>query len=115
MAKKETPAKTELTEFEYKALLLIQNNGKMSYSYLAHRLWPESTMHTKVSNQGNGATSGKAAWLVAGSYCAKLRKAGLIGYKHKEFGTRVSELGSRLMALYVERWGNTVKQSGGAD
>ena len=34
-------------------------------------------MHTKTSNQGNGACRGKAGWLCGGSYIGKLKKRGL--------------------------------------
>lgn len=33
----------------------------MSARVFAEAMWPDSVMHRKVSNQGNGATKGKAA------------------------------------------------------
>ena len=53
-------------------------------------------MHTKVSNQGNGATSGKAAWLCAGSYLAKLEKLGLVSRGHDGYKYISQEGKSRL-------------------
>lgn len=46
----------------------------------AIKMWPDSNMHIKVSNQGHGATRGKAAWLCGGSYLAKLEKMGFVRY-----------------------------------
>ena len=37
-------------------------------------------MHTRISNQGNGACHGKAAWLCAGSYIGRLKKMGLVSH-----------------------------------
>lgn len=50
----------------------------VSCQAFAKAMWPDSRMHTKSSNQGNGATRGKAAWLCGGSYLAKLMKLGLV-------------------------------------
>lgn len=40
-----------------------------------HDIWK------RVSNQGNGACSGKGAWLWAGAYLCKLMKMGLVRRK----------------------------------
>jgi len=65
-----------------KALLILENtsySSPMGVRDFALKMWPNHKMHTKVSNQGNGATSGKAAWLCAGSYLSKLKIKGLVG------------------------------------
>ena len=46
----------------------------------AQKMWPDSLMHTKVKNTGNGACTGKGAWLCGGSYLAKLRIKNLVSY-----------------------------------
>ena len=47
-------------------------------------------MHSMVSNQGNGSTRGKAAWLCGGSYLGRLSKAGLVSI-NKTFERRAGE------------------------
>lgn len=58
--------------------LKIIGDRKISASEFAQKFWPDSNMHKKVSNQGHGATRGKAAWLCAGSYMGKLKDKGLV-------------------------------------
>ena len=68
------------TETTIKALNIIKELDRVSAAEFARRMWPDSNMHKKVSNQGNGSCRGKAAWLCGGSYLAKLAKKKLIRY-----------------------------------
>lgn len=64
-----------------KALTILKDTTYREPMYcrdFALRMWPDSNMHRKVSNQGNGATTGKAAWLCAGSYLSKLKTKKLV-------------------------------------
>jgi hypothetical protein len=68
-----------MTDKTKQALTILSQYPKgVSCAFFAEKMWPDSPMHRKVSNQGNGATRGKAAWLCAGSYLAKLRQQGLV-------------------------------------
>lgn len=69
-----------MTEFKRRALELIEQRGKITSGEFAFAMWPDSNMHRKVSNQGNGACRGKAAWLCGGSYLGRLIKEGLVTY-----------------------------------
>ncbi len=60
-----------------KALRYINDHPKCRAAEIADYMWPDSVMHRKVSNQGHGATAGKAAWLAGGSIACKLRHRGL--------------------------------------
>lgn len=55
-------------------------NEPISAMGFADKFWKDSdtNMFTSSKNTGNGACRGKAAWLCAGSYLAKLRKKGLV-------------------------------------
>lgn len=68
----------KLTPTAIRALLILRDKKPRNADDFAKLMWPDSLMHSKVSNQGHGATRGKAAWLVGGSYLGRLRKAGLI-------------------------------------
>ena len=75
------PKNSSLTPSQQKALEILRGtsfSNAMTMRRFAEAMWPQSIMHTSVKNTGNGATSGKAAWLVAGSYLAKLQKLGLV-------------------------------------
>lgn len=90
-----------LTLTQLQALRILEHTSyeaDMGLRQFAETLWPDSTMHTSVKNTGNGATSGKAAWLVAGSYLAKLEKKGWIR-KNRDSAVRVyiSREGKRLL------------------
>jgi len=61
-----------LTEKTLKALKILQDNPNIAARRFAKLMWPDSIMHRRVSNTGNGATTGKAGWLCGGSYLAKL-------------------------------------------
>lgn len=66
---------------ETQALNILKDttiDNPMTCRTFAEKMWPDSRMHKKVSNQGNGATTGKAAWLCAGSYLSKLKYKGLV-------------------------------------
>lgn len=69
-----------MTPFQLKALKLIKKHPGITASRFAELMWPKSDMHKKSSNQGNGACTGKAAWLAAGSHIGKLRKMYLVEY-----------------------------------
>lgn len=60
-----------------RALLILAVYGKTGPDDFAWRMWPLGAMHYRVSNQGHGATEGKAAWLCGGSFLRRLEKAGL--------------------------------------
>lgn len=70
-----------MTESQIKALIILSHasyESPMSSAGFADRMWPDSNMHYKTSNQGNGACKGKAGWLCGGSYIGKLKKKGWI-------------------------------------
>ena len=60
------------------ALKFIAVHPRCRAAEVAEALWPKSRMHTMTSNQGNGATMGKCAWLSGGSITGKLVKIGLV-------------------------------------
>lgn len=86
----------------YLALRTLKDKPNIRAKFLADVLWPNSSMHLKSSNQGNGACRGKAAWLCAGSYVGRLKKSGLVtGFLGDErFGIRLTKLGEELMEKY---------------
>lgn len=66
-----------MTEFQRKALEYLRDHPRgVKAADIAAHLWPDSVMHYKTSNQGNGACRGKAAWLCGGAYLSKLTKRG---------------------------------------
>lgn len=72
---------SKLTKYQIKALTILKDTSwvnQMNATFFAQQMWPDSNMHKTVSNQGHGATRGKAAWLCAGSYLAKLHKKDLV-------------------------------------
>lgn len=58
-------------------------------------MWPDSKMHKKCLNQGNGATRGKAAWLSAGSYLSKLCKKELVRWEDRKY--YITEKGRQIL------------------
>ena len=93
-----------LTTSQIKALTILQHTSyenDMGLRDFAEALWPGNSMHVSVKNTGNGATSGKAAWLAAGSYLAKLESKGWIR-KNRESSVRVylSSKGKELLQDY---------------
>lgn len=80
-----------ITKTTYKALKALSKGTYqrgISAKALAWTLWGEDPRYeylfTASSNQGNGATCGKKAWLCAGSLLGKLARRGLAGHD-KEF------------------------------
>jgi len=67
----------KLTPFLKSALEIIRDHPGITAGEFAFLLWPGSNMHRRVSNQGNGACRGKAAWLCGGSHAMKIVHAGL--------------------------------------
>lgn len=74
-----------ITPKTYKALKVLENTSPLSpmaANFFACRLWgkDEDKKHLflAVTNIGNGACSGKKAWLCAGSLLGKLAKRGLV-------------------------------------
>lgn len=68
----------KISDKTIKALKIITKNSCRTARDFAEKMWPDNLMHTRVSNQGNGACHGKGAWLCGGSYLGKLRQAGLV-------------------------------------
>ncbi len=68
----------KLTAFQLKALNYLSTVEKTTPKAFAEKMWPESNMHSRYSNQGHGACRGKAAWLSGGSYLSKLQKKGWV-------------------------------------
>lgn len=62
----------------YEALIIIRDNEGIRPLVFAEKFWPDSDMHRKVKNTGNGACIGKGSWLCAGSYIARLKKKGYV-------------------------------------
>lgn len=68
----------KLTPFKKRALEIIRDDPGIDAGSFARKMWPESLMHRRVSNQGNGACRGKASWLCGGSHVMKLVKMKLV-------------------------------------
>lgn len=80
------------------ALTIIQHtryNKPIRAATFAKLFWPDSNMHLKSSNQGNGATRGKAAWLCAGSYFGKLIKLGYVKHDFDFIGYYITDAGKQ--------------------
>lgn len=89
-----------MTETTYRALKAIEPGTiqrGITAKALAVKLWgndpARQDLFTAVSNQGNGACSGKKAWLCAGSLAGKLRKKGLIAFDRNLNGYYLTEKG----------------------
>lgn len=68
-----------------KALEILRDNPGLTANRFAAKYFtdPEHEyLFTAVSNQGEGACSGKKAWLSAGSLLGRLRKQGLVAQGH---------------------------------
>lgn len=103
-----------MTPFQLQAMTIINEHPGITASRFAELLWPESYMHKKSSSQGNGACTGKAAWLTAGSYIGKLRKKYLVEYAKDNWGFfrgyQLSTKGKELLAKHLaERTKNNAK------
>lgn len=84
---------SKLTKFQIKALTIIKNNPGIRARGLSKKLWPDSETHKRNYKSGYGTAIGKGAWLIAGSYVAKLIKKGWVkeraGYQITTEGKRV--------------------------
>lgn len=67
-----------MTPTQEKALKFIRDNPGVQAAKIAEHLWPDSLMHRRQYNTGNGACVGKGAWLCGGSYVGKLIKKGWV-------------------------------------
>ena len=100
-----------ITEKQYKALKIIQQYPLIRAKGFADKMWGDTktNMFTKRSNQGNGACTGKAAWLCAGGYTGVLVKKGFVR-KHPVYPTdawiALTEEGKKEIELY-EKFKNT--------
>lgn len=96
---------TKLTPAQVKALTILKDlagiTRPMTASRFAEYMWKESKPHlfTKVSNQGNGACRGKAAWRCAGGWLGKLLSLNLVRFTdwNGRFGYYISGTGERLL------------------
>jgi len=78
-----------ITDKTYKALKILEPTKDysvvMSAFVFANHFWgddPEKQyLFTAMTNNGNGATASKKAWLCAGSYLSKLAKKGLVRWQ----------------------------------
>lgn len=66
------------------ALYLIKNRNPRSYRQFAQWFWPDSKMHSNLTNCGNGIRRGAGAWFCAGSFLGKLERQGLIKKSRNE-------------------------------
>lgn len=89
------------------ALTILKEKGHLSSRAFAEFFWPGHHMHRKISNQGNGACSGKAAWLAGGGYLNKLKKKGLVKTVNTDARLfQISDFGLETLAT----WGNNEGQ-----
>lgn len=65
-----------------RALLIIRDKKPWSAANFALEMWPDALMHRTHSRGGRGTQTGKAAWLCAGSYLARLKKSGWISVNY---------------------------------
>lgn len=78
-----------ITAKTYRALKLLEHTQRFDKVMTAHdfalAFWGNDAdkeyLFTAVSNSGNGACSGKKAWLCAGSYLSALYKRGLTRWR----------------------------------
>lgn len=92
-----------MTKKTYKALCLVKKAKRVSAKQFALLMWPDSKMHTKVSNQGNGSCRGKAAWLAGGAYLRKLEKKGLVKWSVIEEGFILTGNGLKEIVAYENK------------
>jgi len=71
-----------LTPPAIKALTIVKDRPFITPTEFSYFMWPDSDMHTKTSNQGRGACTGKAAWMCAGGYLGKLLHRGLLQVRY---------------------------------
>jgi len=71
-------------------LTILRKHGQLSATRFAELNWPKSECWQKSYKCGkNGSRRGTGMWLAAGSYLAKLAKAGYVNREHKYDGQRV--------------------------
>lgn len=93
----------KLADAQLKALNILREttyDKRISCRGFAKKMWPDSNMHTSSKNTGNGSCRGKAAWLCAGSYLAKLRKKGWAN-DHGHEGWYLTVEGRRIIRNYI--------------
>ncbi len=95
-----------ITEKTYKALKYLKDHPNASYSSFAMEMWPDSNMHTKSSNTGNGACRGKAAWLCAGSYIGKLKSKKLVWHSFNQRTHSITRDGEKAMEEFEKKLSN---------
>lgn len=83
------------TKYGRKVLEYLLENDGATARQAASYLMADSPSQTRSYNQGNGATSGKGAWLSMGSYLAKLVGAGLVLKRANKF--YITKLGLDLL------------------
>ena len=110
-----------ITEKTYKALKVLEKTNTlktMTANSFAILLWgmdeSKSYLFTAVSNGGNGACSGKKAWLCAGSFLGRLAKKGLVHWQPRiqgacSAGYAITQAGRDAIAEY-ERGANILTQ-----
>lgn len=96
----------KLTISQVKALNILEATSfSKPYSArgFARAMWGETNenLFTKVSNQGNGACHGKAAWLCGGSYLGKLAKKGWVKVAYNPSRYYISEKGKEMLASLI--------------
>jgi hypothetical protein len=87
----------KVTDTMIKALKIVRDHKDLRATSFALTMWPESPMHNKVSNTGNGACKGKASWLCGGSYLKKLEKKGLIRCRIMDDKYTLTEIGKEIL------------------
>lgn len=101
----------KLSKRQIEALEILRETTHLqpvSARKFAELFWPDSNMHLKSSNQGNRATSGKAAWLCAGSYVGKLVNKKLVGRAYDPTGYYITQYGWNAL---VDHTGKFKKES----
>lgn len=96
----QNPVKDEkkLTNSQRKALEILKDSlsgESLSARGFADKMWSdtETNMFSSSKNTGNGACRGKAAWLCAGSYMAKLHKLGWVAVRYNPTNYRITQKG----------------------
>lgn len=95
------------TEKTIKALQIIDEMKVVTARSFAETMWPDSYMHKKTSNQGNGACRGKAGWLCGGSYIGKLIKAGLVRHTIFEKRYSLTDEGRKILDNEIQKHGQS--------
>ena len=95
ISKKTHKALTNIKEHSDKHLWMRANE-------FAQKLWGEDPtkkdLFLAVTNQGNGACSGKKAWRAAGAYMGRLERMGYL--ISSELGYRITNRGTRAIEAY---------------